>query len=52
MPLNFAKRKTIQAVSGAVSGTTHRGIRIAKGSLSNISVQAGPFISVRPFDFK
>lgn len=52
MPMNFAKRKAIQVVSGAVSGTAHAGIRAAKGGLGNISVQAGPFISIRPFDFR
>ena len=48
MPLGFAKKKAMQTVSG----TAHAGIRAAKGGLANISVQAVPFISVRPFDFR
>ena len=48
IPLSFVTKKAIQTVSG----TANAGLRVAKGSLANVSVQAGPMIKVRPFDFR
>lgn len=48
IPLSFVGKKAIQTVSG----TANLGLKAAKGSLANVSVQAGPIIKVRPFDFR
>ena len=48
IPLKFAGHKAMQGVRG----TARAGVNTAKAGLSNISISAGPFVSVRPFDFR
>jgi hypothetical protein len=48
IPLGFITKKAIQTVSG----TANAGLRVAKASLANVSIQAGPIIKIRPFDFR
>lgn len=48
IPLNFARRKTVEAINS----TAHAGLNATRSGLSHVSIQAGPFISIRPFDYR